>query len=168
MEILETPRLRLRRLLPTDLATLVRLYSDPAIRRYFPEGTLTPAETREELDWFLNGHPAAPQLGLWATVAKASQEVIGRCGLIPWTIEGRAEVEVAYLLDTPYWRQGLGTEVARALVQYGFTALDLPRLVCLIDPANAASIKVATNAGMTLERAMADEHGPFLLYAIHR
>jgi len=102
MKILETHRLILRRLLPNDLDSLFALYSDPEIRRYFPEGTLTYAETREELEWFLNGHPTHPELGLWATLHKQTGEFMGRCGLLPWTIEQRPEVEVAYLLAKTY------------------------------------------------------------------
>ncbi len=35
---------------------------------------------------------------------------------------------------------------------YGFGELGLPRLVCLIDPANTASIRVAEKLGMAFER----------------
>ncbi len=103
MKILETNRLILRRLLPSDLDSLYALYSDPEVRRYFPEGTLTYDETKEELEWFLNGHPAHPELGLWATILKENNQFIGRCGLLPWTIDGRAEVDVAYLIAKEYW-----------------------------------------------------------------
>jgi Acetyltransferase (GNAT) domain len=44
--------------------------------------------------------------------------------LLPWTIEDRPEVEVAYLLVKPYWGQGLATEAARAIAHYGFEQLD--------------------------------------------
>src|SRR6185436_17803217 len=134
MKILETDRLILRHLLPDDLDRLFTLYSDPEIRRYFPEGTLTYEETKEELEWFLNGHPAHPELGLWATLHKETGQFIGRCGLLPWTIEQRPEVEVAYLLAREYWRQGLGTEAARAIAQYAFEQLNLSRLICMIYP----------------------------------
>lgn len=165
MKILETRRLIMRRLLPDDLDDLFALYRDPEIRRYFPEGTLTYEETKEELEWFLDGHPAHPELGLWATIHKETDQFIGRCGLLPWTIEQRPEVEVAYLLAKAYWGQGLGTEAAQALVTYGFEQLGLSRLICLIDPENQASIKVATKIGMALEKEMEDEQGPFLLYS---
>ena len=165
MKILETKRLSLRRLLPDDLDDLFALYSDPEIRRYFPEGTLTYEETREELEWFLNGHPEYPELGLWATIHKETNQFIGRCGLLPWTIDERYEVEVAYLLSKAYWRQGLGTEAARAILKYGFEQLHLSRLICLIDPDNQASIKVAQNMGMTLEKMSQDEIGSFLVYS---
>lgn len=46
--ILETKRLILRRLIVDDLDALFALYRDPEIRRYFPEGTLTYEETKEE------------------------------------------------------------------------------------------------------------------------
>ncbi len=168
MKILETERLILRHLLPDDLDDLYALYRDPEIRRYFPEGTLTYAETREELEWFLNGHPAHPELGLWATVNKEDGCFIGRCGLLPWTIDGQPEVEVAYLLAKPYWGKGLASEAARAIRDYAFEQLGLNRLICLIDRENQASIGVALNLGMRFEKEGQDEKGPFLLYAINR
>lgn len=168
MIILETKRLLLRRLVIDDLDALFALYSDEEIRRYFPEGILTYEETKEELEWFLNGHPDDPQLGLWATIYKETDQFIGRCGLLPWVIDQQPEVEVAYLLDKKYWGQGLATEAAQAILQYGFEQLDLSRLICLIDRENEASIKVATKIGMTFEKEGVDEIGPFLLYAINK
>ena len=171
MKILETDRLILRHLLPDDLDRLFTLYSDPEIRRYFPEGTLTYEETKEELEWFLNGHPKHSELGLWATIHKESNQFIGRCGLLPWTIEGRYEVEVAYMIAKEYWRQGLGTEAAGAILQYGFGQLGLSRLICMIDPSNSASRRVAEKIGMTLEKEIDGFEGdnkPFLIYSISK
>ena len=79
--------------------------------------------------------------------------------------DGREEVEVAFMIDKAYWGQGLGTEAARALVDYGFGHLGLTRLVCLIEHGNEASIKVATKIGMAFEKEGQDEKGPFLLYS---
>ena len=120
MKILETDRLILRRLTIDDLDALFALYRDPEIRKYFPEGTLTYEETKEELEWFLNGHPQYPQLGLWATILKETNQFIGRCGLLPWTIEGQYDVEVAYTIAEEHWGQGLGSEAAQAILDYGF------------------------------------------------
>ena len=174
MIILETDRLLLRHLVPDDLDALYALYSDPEMRRYFPvEGasparTLTREETWEELEWFLNGHPKHPELGLWATLLKENGAFIGRCGLLPWTIDGQDEVEVAYMIDKRYWRRGLATEAARGIRDYAFEQLGLTRLICMIDPDNPASIGVATAIGMTLEKEMADEHGPYLIYSMNK
>ena len=74
-------------------------------------------------------------------------------------------MEVAYLLAREFWGQGLATEAARAIVRYAFDRLGLSRLICLIDPANQASIGVARRIGMTLERRAEDESGPVLVYS---
>jgi ribosomal-protein-alanine N-acetyltransferase len=167
MKILETKRLTLRTLQPQDLDDLFALYRDPEVRRYFPEGTLSFAQTKEELDWFLQGgDPDHPKLNLWATLHKETGRFIGRCGLIPWTIDGKEEVEIAYLLAKSHWRQGLGAEVAQALVRYGFEQLGLPRLIALIDPENQASIGTAEKAGLRFERRIVLEGPPCSLYAI--
>ena len=168
MKILETERLLLRHLVMTDLDALFAFYSDPEVIRYIPDAPRTYQETREELEWHMNGHPRFPELGLWATIHKETDRFIGRCGLIPWTIDGQHDVEVAFALARAYWGQGLATEVARALAQYGFEHLNLSRLICLIDHANTASSRVATKIGMTFEREAKDDYGPFLIYAMSR
>ena len=168
MIILETQRLLLRHLTPDDLEDLFAFYSDPDVIKYIPDAPRTREETREELEWFLNGHPKSPELGLWATILKETDQFIGRCGLIPWTIDGEHEVEVAFALAKPYWGQGLATEVAQALVHYGFEHLSLSRLICVIDHDNQASINVATKTGMKFEREAKDEYGPFLIYSMSK
>ncbi|HET7142797.1 MAG TPA: GNAT family N-acetyltransferase [Anaerolineales bacterium] len=169
--ILETERLLLRRLILDDLNDLFMLYSNPEIRKYFPEGVLTYEQTKEELEWFLNGHPKHPELGLWATIHKGTGKFIGRCGLLPWTIEGQNEVEIAYLLDKAFWKQGLGTEAAQGIQQYGFEQLKVSRLICMIDPGNVASQRVAERIGMTFEKKVDEyegDHTPFFIYSINK
>ncbi len=169
--IFETNRLRLRHLVMDDLNNLFALYSDTEIRRYFPEGVLNLDDTREELEWHMNGHPRHPELGLWATIHKETGKFIGRCGLLPWEIDGKLEVEIAYLLDKSFWHQGLATEAAQGIFKYGFEKLNLSRLICLIDPDNIASQRVAERIGMTLERRVDGIDGdnfPTLIYSINK
>jgi ribosomal-protein-alanine N-acetyltransferase len=161
MKILETKRLLLRHMEMSDLDAMYALYSDPEMRLYFPDGTLTYEETKEEVEWFLNGHPEHPELGLWTTILKENNQIIGRCGLLPWTIDGRYEVEVAYMIDKAYWRQGLGAEAAQAVLEYGFNQLGLTRLVCFIDQNNAASIGVAKKSACPLNAKRKTKPGHF-------
>lgn len=169
--ILETPRLLLRHLEMNDLPELFALYQDPEIRRYFPDGVLSYEDTKEELEWFLNGHPQHPELGLWATIHKESGAFIGRCGLLPWEIDGRLEIEIAYLLAKNFWHQGLATEAANGIKSYAFEQLHLTRLICLMDPKNIASQKVAERIGMKLERqvdGIAGDDFPTLVHAVEK
>ena len=166
--ILETKRLILRRQVPSDLDDLWALYRDPEITKYIPDAPRSREEAKEELEWHMNGHPRHPELGLWATTHKQMGKFIGRCGLLPWTIDGQSEVEVAYTIGRDHWGQGLATEAAQGILHYGFENLHLSRLICLIDEENIASQRVASKIGMIFEKEGRDDLGPFLIYSIHR
>jgi len=165
MLILQTERLTLRHFEEEDLDALFALYRDPDIRRYFPDGTRTLAETKEELEWHQHGHPRHSELGLWATVERSSGKLLGRCGLLPWTIDDVPEVELAFLIDKTRWGEGFATEAARAICRHAQERLHLQRLVCLVKHGNAASVRVAEKVGMAYEREYADAFGPCMIYA---
>jgi ribosomal-protein-alanine N-acetyltransferase len=166
--ILETERLILRQLTADDLDDLATLYGDPEVRRYSFDGTLSYEQTREELEFFLDEYTKHPQIGLWATIHKPSGRFIGRCGLLSWTIDGRPEIEIAYMLAQAWWRQGLGSEAARGIRNYGFNTLQLSRLICLINRDNQASIAVARSIGMSFEKEGRVDEGPFMLYSMSK
>lgn len=185
--VLETERLLLRELVPEDLDALSAIYADPEVRRFFPEGTLTTDETREELEWIIDVYYGRYGYGLWATILKETDAFIGRCGLLPWRVltpgtdvlaldaadavpdaTARYEVEVAYLLARSYWGRGLATEAARSIVHHGFERMDVPRLIGLIEPGNLASRRVAERAGLAVEGEVALDGETLPLYSIAR
>jgi ribosomal-protein-alanine N-acetyltransferase len=166
MVVLNTDRLLLRHLEPEDLDSLYLLYRDPEMRKYYPDGTRTMQETKEEINWFLHGHPHHPELGLWATVDSKTGEFLGRCGLLPWQIQGTDEVELAFMIKKERWREGLATEAAQGIIKYAHEVLGLRRLVCLIIPGNAASVGVAQKVGLLFERQFTDEFGLSDLYSL--
>jgi RimJ/RimL family protein N-acetyltransferase len=84
---------------------------------------LTNEETKEELEWFLNGQPEHPELGLWATIHKETNQFIGRCGLVPWTVDERRSGS-GLSVGQSQLAPGLETEVAQAIARYGFSVLD--------------------------------------------
>jgi RimJ/RimL family protein N-acetyltransferase len=165
VNILETNRLIFRQLTLEDFDHLYALYSNSNVKKYVYEESMTYEETKEELAWIIDIYDSQPGFGLWGTIYKETGEFIGRCGLLQWTIDERPEVEVTYMLAEKFWGQGLGTEAAQALIQYGFEELKLPRLICCIDAENLASIKVAENLGMIFEKEVDTGEGPELLFA---
>jgi len=150
--ILETDRLCLRRLSMGDLDAVAELYADPEVMRYIGAGGPRTREvTRIKLQELIDAE-ARQGFGMWATIERETGRFIGECGLSAWDIEGRREVEVAYLLARAYWGRGLATEAAGAIRDYAFEHLSRKRLISLIYHANEASAKVATKVGMRLER----------------
>ncbi len=84
-----------------------------------------------------------PGFGLYALVHKQSQELVGYCGFFVQKINEHKEVEIGYRLATKYWSQGLATEAAVSICEYGRKKFNFKRFVCLIEPNNKRSIKVA-------------------------
>ena len=167
--IIETKRLVLRDLRTDDLDALAALYADLRVRQYFPDGTRTRSQTLEEIEWNIDVYYGTYGYGLWAVILKDSGELVGRCGLLPWEIDGRTEVEVAYLLGTPWWGRGLATEAAGAIVEFAFATLEVDRLIAMVDPRNDASRNVATKVGMSpLRMGYVDDEGVSDVYAIER
>jgi len=96
---------------------------------------------------------------------------LGNHSLLPGEIDEELEIEIAFPLDKSFWHRGLATEAAQSILKYGFEELKLSRLICLIDPDNLASQKVAEKIGMTLERkvdAIGGDNFPTLIYSVSK
>jgi ribosomal-protein-alanine N-acetyltransferase len=61
------------------------------------------------------------------------------------------DVEIGLRQPPEYWGQGLATESATAVLQYGWQRFAFDRLVAVIHPENKASIRVAEKIGMAKE-----------------
>ena len=79
-----------------------------------------------------------------------NETIIGGCGIVIRNSKS-LEAEIGYCLNEDYWRIGIGTEVAGALIDYGFNVLDLRRLYAKCDPDNIDSYRVMENNGMIYE-----------------
>ena len=152
---LETPRLRLREIMPDDEDALAAMFADPEVMEYIGRGGV---RSREDARRVLEREVALYAergYGEWALTLREDDEMIGLCGLIDWPdVDGAPETEVAYLLRRDVWGRGYATEAAAAIRDHARTALGRERLVCLIYPGNTASAAVARKIGMTHERAV--------------
>lgn len=146
---LETPRLRLRRLVAADLANLVALDSDPEVMRYVgsPAGVKTAAETAERARRRIaeSERGLHEPLGFWRIEGRGDHAFYGLGALLRMPSGG--DVEVAYRLARTAWGRGLATEAAGALVTHALRTLALPRLVAVTYPGNRASQRVLDKLG---------------------
>jgi len=166
MYILETQRLILREMKPSDVEGLHVLFSDPLTMRFWP--VFERSKTEQWVEDSLR-HYARHGYGLWALLLKGSEEVIGDCGLVVKEFEPVVgETELGYHVRRDLWGQGLATEAARACRDYAFDQLGLDRLISLIHPDNIASRRVAEKNGMTLIELIQFRGKTRCLYAMER
>lgn len=163
---LETERLTLRPFREEDVVPFFELSQDPHVMRYLADRRVpTLQETwRAVAGWI--GHWALRGYGIWAIEERDSASLIGRAGIInPADWPGP---EVGYMLGREWWGRGYATEAAQAAMDWGFEQIGFDELISLIDPANTASIAVATRLGESL-RGEAEVMGhPVQLYRISR
>jgi RimJ/RimL family protein N-acetyltransferase len=134
-------------LVDEDVAALVRHWGDAQVRRYLwddkpvTDDMVSNIVTTSNEDFKRSGY------GIWAVRFAGDDALLGMCGLRQ--VEGRAWVEVLYSLRPRYWRRGLATEAARAVLSYGLEELELDRIVAAYDPQNVASASVLSRLGMS-------------------
>jgi RimJ/RimL family protein N-acetyltransferase len=143
--VIVTQRLSLRRWTYADRDDFRAMVTDVETMRFLHDSVpLTPEQTDKALDATI-GHYAAGY-GDWAIVSRTDGAIMGESGLT--RLHETGEIELGYMLRRPYWGAGYASEAARAVVQYALEALGLTRIVSLVRPDNAASIRVLKKLGM--------------------
>ncbi len=147
---IQTQRLILRPPSLDDLDDLHRVWTDSDVRRYLWDDRIIPKErTIEELHKTIDCF-ATRGFGLWAVCLKGRTQLIGICGFLPE--DNPREAELLYALAPAYWKQGLITEAAKAVLQYGLESLGFERIVASADVPNVGSIRVLEKIGMCFEK----------------
>jgi RimJ/RimL family protein N-acetyltransferase len=163
---LHTERLLLRAFRAEDIDAYAALSADPEVMRYLGDGSALSREDAWRHMALLVGHWQLRGFGSWAVEERATGAFVGRVGLhFP---EGWPEREIGWTIARPYWGKGLAFEAAKVALEHAFISLDWPRIVSLIDPANAASIRLALRLGERLEREMEMQGHRVLLYSLER
>jgi RimJ/RimL family protein N-acetyltransferase len=148
---LVTDRLLLRELALTDATACNAYESDPEVVRYQSHGVRTPDESRDYIARVRAESDVTPRhLFDLAVIERATDALIGRVGLCVRDPEAR-EASLWYVLRRDRWGRGLIVEAARALLDFGFGALDLHRVYVDVDARNAGSLRVAEKLGMRRE-----------------
>jgi ribosomal-protein-alanine N-acetyltransferase len=143
---LTTRRLALRCFTPADLDWLAALHSDSEVMRYVG-GTQGREKVADVMDRrILQYYALHPGLGIWMTAERSTGKPIGLHLLNH--IQGESIVQVGFILTKPAWGKGFGTEMASALLRYGFSDLALPRIVGIASQSNLASQHVLSKIGL--------------------
>jgi RimJ/RimL family protein N-acetyltransferase len=147
----DTDRLTLRPHRLDDFQDSLALWSDPVVTKYIGGRPSTKEEVWQRLLRYA-GHWALLGYGFWTVRDRGSDRFLGEVGIL----DGKRELdppfgdtpEVGWALAPSAHGKGYATEAVRAALAWGAEHFGPKvRTVCMIDPANAASIRVAEKVG---------------------
>ena len=165
--ILESQRLRFRRIEPADFLSLCELLQDKEVmyaweHAFSEEDILNWMErtfARYQVDGF--GH--------FAAIEKGTGAFLGVIGPIIEVVEDVSYTGLGYILKKEYWGKGYATEGAKACMEHAFTVLGAEMVIAEIRPENLSSRKVAERLGMRVEREFVKHYRgkdmPHLIYS---
>lgn len=147
---IDTPRLILRPHRVNDYEDCCFLTSDPEAVRMIFQKPMTREETWHRMLRFV-GHWALLGYGLLLVEERVTGRVVGEVGLADFH-RGLGEdfdpfPEMAWMLSHDVHGRGYATEAAGAVLRWMETAFAPERTVCIIDPDNAPSLRVAEKLG---------------------
>jgi len=143
---IQTKRLLLRPFTPADFDSLYAIFSDAEVMRYYPK-PYDAATTQRWLDWNLQNY-REHGFGIWAVILKETGAFIGDCGLTMQNIDGQLLPEIGYHFHKNYWRQGFGSEAAKAVRDWFFENTAYDSVYSYMTEANIPSQATAAANGM--------------------
>jgi len=168
LKILETERLKLRRITTYDSPFIIELLNDPSFIKNIGDKKVRSEEDAHK--YILNGPVLSYEkhgFGLYLVELKNSGTPIGICGLIKRDNLDDVDVGFAFLSD--YRCKGYAFESASAVVEYGRKNFGLKRVLGITTPENIPSINVLQKIGLTFETMikMTDDEPEIKLFAVN-
>ena len=148
--ILETKRLIVRSWTPDDGEDAFAIYGDPEVTRYLA-GSIYQESIEQTQAWLarlIAKEAGMAPFGFWPVEERSTGRVIGHALLQYAKINGEDRVELGYGFARACWGHGYATELALALLRYGFDTLELTEIYGVVIPENTASRRVLEKIGM--------------------
>ena len=151
--VLETGRLRLRRLGPGDAGFVLRLVNDPDWLRYIGDRGV---RTLDDAARYIADGPVAMYrrvgFGLFAVERKDDPAPIGICGLL--RRDTLQDVDIGYAFLPEFRGLGYAVESAAAVLAWGRDVVGLARVIAITAPGNERSKALLEKIGLTFERTV--------------
>lgn len=170
MLILETERLRLRRLTEDDREAVHSVLLNEEIMQPMH----LPACTEFADDWLARQIQRYETHGPanWYAERKADGAFIGIMGLILSEIHGAKCAELGYLVHPDFQRHGYAYEGAQACMEYAFAALNADYVTAAVAADNLPSIHLAENLGLfPIQEEVfrtGDQETLYIIYGLNR
>lgn len=148
---IETPRLLLREMRPTDAEGMFDLDRRPEVAKYLGAPPLTDIEQSRKSIEYVRSQYKDFGIGRFVVEWRETGEFVGWAGLKFLTEPMNGQVnyhDVGYRLLPKFWGRGVATEAARASLDFGFNELNLEKICGVAMPENAASCAVLEKIGL--------------------
>ncbi len=148
---IETERLILRDLLPTDVDDMFALDSNADVHKYLGNNPITTVERAAEVIAIIRQQYIDNEIGRWATIEKASGKFIGWSGskFMREPENGHVDFyDVGYRLLPQFWGKGYATESAKAALEYVFTNFNADEVIGTAHEENKASRRALEKCGL--------------------
>jgi ribosomal-protein-alanine N-acetyltransferase len=127
-----------------------------AVDRTFLSDRLPNPYTEADADWWLGMvSENEGKEGVWRSIWVDGQ-LVGSISVERKDEGGKTSGEIGYMILTPWWSQGIGTEAVRQICEIAFQELALEQIVGRVFPENVASARVLEKNGFRLEETMTE------------
>lgn len=144
-------RVRLRAVEEDDLPRYVEWFNDKEVTRGLPQ--FMPMSMADERKWFQDQQKVDQIERPLAVDVKEGDtwRHIGGCGLFGFDHQARLAEFGITIGEKSYWDQGLGTEVTRLILEFGFNTLNLQKIVLRVYENNPRARHVYEKLGFVEE-----------------
>lgn len=163
----ESQRLLFRTILTSDFDAWLPFHQNPLSSQYWTGLPKNPVEACQQqfdaiFERYINNKG-----GMNALICKKTTDLVGFCGLLMQTVNGKDELEIGYSILPSYWGNGYATEAAIKCKEVAFVNAWAPHLISIIHVNNLPSKKVALKIGMELRETTTYKQNPVEIFAIN-
>lgn len=149
--IITTERLILREATIADATDMFDYLSDKDVTTPMGLDPYTSANDvfNDEITWYTSIFEEGTGMR-WVITKKDSDVVIGSCGFLNMSPNNQ-RAEIGFELNKKHWGQGIASEAVKAVIEYGYSRLNLNRIEAIVDPPNLSSQKLMEKQGFVKE-----------------
>jgi RimJ/RimL family protein N-acetyltransferase len=148
-EVLQGPRVVLRRHAPENLAAFRRWYSDPEIARLarYQEAPMRP----DEIDRFFAARVVGDGALAMAIHERATDRLVGTCAFSQLDGDNGSALYHITIGEKDAWGRGFGTEATQLMLDHAFGGLGLHRTALFVFEFNERAIRTYRRCGFVIE-----------------
>ncbi|WP_241657647.1 GNAT family N-acetyltransferase [Flavobacterium cerinum] len=138
--------IKLQKFTDIDFPNYFQLVNNEQVMEMITERSIQFGEAKKDYQELLENNSIASNFGSFKILDVISNEFIGLAKLEIKDKDSN-EAEIGYMILPQYWGKGIGSAVAKELLEMAVAQTSINKLNAIIDPKNLASRKILINNG---------------------